>query len=94
LFDAQGRVEFCQTNPAGSICEVEKRSDREMIFGEPALLRLVLEHSLMEVYLDDTLIECFSLPTRATGRIGLILGGDRHAVSDLVAVTCKDVARP
>lgn len=85
LLDARGRAEFGHTNLAGSIDAVEHRADREMHFGRPALLRLVLGHSLFELYLDDILIECFSLPTSATGRIGLLQGGDTHAFSNLTA---------
>ncbi len=33
-----------------------------------------MKHSLIEFYLDDVLIECYSLPQDATGRIGLIGG--------------------
>jgi hypothetical protein len=46
-----------------------------MAFGKPARFRLLLKHSLLEFYLDDILIECFSLPQDATGRIGLIGAG-------------------
>jgi hypothetical protein len=56
----------------GSGFKVEKRVDREMTFGKPAAFRLLLKHSLLEFYLDDVLIECFSLPGNATGRIGFI----------------------
>jgi len=41
--------------------------------------RLVLEGCLAELYLDDILIECFSLPAGATGRIGLVDGGEPDA---------------
>ena len=85
LFDARGRAEFIRTDVVGSFDEVEHRTDRETTFNKSALLRLVLEHSLMELYLDDILIECFSLPAPATGRIGLLQGGDPHAVSNLIA---------
>ncbi len=47
-----------------------------MTFGRPARFRLLVKHSLIEFYLDDILIECYSLPQDATGRIGLIGGGE------------------
>ena len=31
-----------------------------------------MKYSLIELYLDDVLIECYSLPGHATGRIGAI----------------------
>jgi hypothetical protein len=39
----------------------------------------------LEFYLDDILIECFSLPADATGRIGLIRGSDSRAIGNLKA---------
>jgi hypothetical protein len=39
----------------------------------------------LEFYLDDILIECFSLPADATGRIGLIRGSDSRAIGKLKA---------
>ena len=49
-----------------------KSVDREMQFANPARFRLLLKYSLIEFYLDDVLIECYSLPGPATGRIGAI----------------------
>jgi hypothetical protein len=52
----------------------EKQIDRQWSFGSQSRFRLLLmpKQSLMEFYLDDLLIECFSLPEPATGRIGVI----------------------
>lgn len=65
--------------------KVEKRVDRGKQFSNLTRFRLLLKHSLMEFYLDDILIECFSLPATATGRIGLITGGERNATHNLKA---------
>jgi hypothetical protein len=83
LFDAQGRVELSLMVEDGGECQVKGRVDREMNFGIPARLRLVLEGCLAELYLDDILMECFSLPACATGRIGLINGGELDALRNL-----------
>jgi hypothetical protein len=85
LFDRQGRAEICQSNASGATSRLELKVDREMAFANPARFRLVLQHSLAEIYLDDVLIECFSLPAAATGRIGLIYGTDSPAFSALEA---------
>jgi len=69
----------------GSGFKCEKRVDREMRFGETARLRLLLKRSLLEFYLDDILIECYSLPAVATGRIGLIQGERGDSVRGLKA---------
>lgn len=53
------------------------RADREMTFGTTARFRLALKGWLLEFYLDDILMECYSLPSRATGRVGLIGAANR-----------------
>ena len=72
MVDANGAAELGPMKADGSGFEAEKQVDREMSFGKSAAFRLLLENSLLEFYLDDILIECFSLPAKATGRIGLI----------------------
>jgi len=72
LLDSQGLADLGPMQADGSGFQMEKRVDREMQFGKPARFRLLLKGSLTEFYLDDILIECFSLPATATGRIGLI----------------------
>jgi hypothetical protein len=52
----------------------EKRVDREWPFGLEAHFRLLFRGPLLEFYLDDLLMECYSMPSRATGRLGLIQG--------------------
>jgi hypothetical protein len=54
---------------AGGGFKCEKRVDRQFPFGKMASFRLLMRYSLLECYLDDILIECFSLPDTATGRI-------------------------
>jgi len=76
LFGAKGIAELGPMKADGSGFSAEKKVDREMTYGKPAKLRLLLKWSLLEVYLDDVLIECFSLPEDATGRIGLIGADD------------------
>ena len=44
---------------------------------------LLFRHSLLEFYLDDILMECYSLPTEATGLVGLIQVDSRTAVGNL-----------
>ena len=56
-----------------------------MEFGKPARFRLLVKYALIEFYLDDILIECYSLPGRATGRIGLIRSSSGESIGDLKA---------
>jgi hypothetical protein len=85
LLDSSGAAELGPMGGDGSGFEAEKRVDREMAFAKPALFRLLLKESLLEFYLDDILIECFSLPARAAGRVGLIRGSDPGAFRSLKA---------
>jgi hypothetical protein len=86
LVYANGRAELGPIRADGSGFQAEKTVDRELSYPTPTPFRLLLKHSLLEFYLDDVLIECFSLPQQATGRIGC-LGGD--AVRLLGAWRCE-----
>lgn len=85
LIGGNGAVQLGKIGGDGLGFAVEKQVDREMHFGNPVCFRLLLQHSLLEFYLDDILIECFSLPAAATGRIGLLHGGSKDAIGDLKA---------
>ena len=85
LVNAAGQAELGTMRPGGAGFRAEKKVDREMTFGKPARFRLLLKGSLMEFYLDDILIECFSLPAVATGRVGLLTGGKSDSVGALKA---------
>jgi hypothetical protein len=85
LLDARGAAELGSIRANGTEFKAEKRVDREMTFGRQTTFRLLLKETLLEFYLDDILIECFSLPADATGRIGLIRGSDSRAIGKLKA---------
>ena len=72
LLDDAGKAEIGPIQPDGTGFGAEEKVDREMAFGQTARFRLLAKHSLIEFYLNDILIECYSLPQDATGRIGLI----------------------
>lgn len=72
LVGFDGVAELGAVQADGSEFETEMQVNREMSLGKEASFRLLLKHYLLEFYLDDILIECFSLPQKATGRIGLI----------------------
>ena len=85
LLDSAGLAELGPMTADGSGFKAQKKVNREMTFAAPARFRLLVKGSLLEFYLDDILIECFSLPGEATGRIGLIRGGKTDSLSDLKA---------
>ena len=75
MLDGAGKAEIGPIQPDGTGFRAEEKVDREMVFGRPARFRLLVKHSLIEFYLDDVLIECYSLSQDASGRFGLIGGG-------------------
>ena len=85
LINAEGIAELGPIKAGGSDFKAEKKVDREMTYGKPVKFRLLLKHSLLEFYLDDIPIKCFSLSGNATGRIRLIPGDDLSSVQNLEA---------
>jgi len=85
LLDANGAAELGPIRSDGGGFEAEMTEDREVTFSRPATFRLLLKGALLEFYLDDILVECFSLPQPATGRLGLFRGGDPASIRDLGA---------
>lgn len=85
LLRAGGIVEFGPMRADGSGFKSELRMDREWKFGATARFRLLLKGSLSEFYLDDWLMQCYSLPQSADGHLGLICAGDAQALSSLKA---------
>ena len=83
LFQSSGRAEVGPVRPDGSGFKPESMPDRERTFRNPAQFRLALQGELMEVYFDDFLIECCSIPAPATGRIGLIRGDAFDSIGSL-----------
>ncbi len=83
LVHAGGRSELGPMKADGTGFRAEKTVDRQMDFGRTPTFRLLLKRSLLEFYLGDVLIECYSLPAEADRRIGLI-----GNVSDLKAWEC------
>ncbi len=90
LVGAGGVCELGPMRADGSGFQCEKRVDRGASFAKPARFRLLLRRSLLEFYLDDVLIECYSLPAPATGRIGLIQGHRKGSIGSLRAWRCAE----
>jgi hypothetical protein len=90
LVGPNGVTQFGAIQANGTAFKATDRVDRELPFGPTADFRLLLDpkHSLLEFYLNDHLIQCYSLPHAPTGRIGLI-GGEK-VVSSLNAWRSED----
>lgn len=67
---AGGIVEIGLMPPDGRFV-AENTLDRAWSFGATARFRLLVQGTLTEFYLDDLLIQCYSLPRRADGRVEL-----------------------
>jgi hypothetical protein len=84
LVRAGGVTEFGPMRADGTGFKSEQRVDREWKFGAEARFRLLLKGSPIEFYLDALLMQCFSLPQVATGKFGLIQGGQGKAIGNLM----------
>jgi len=72
IVDHRGVTSFGSINPDGLNFCPNSTVDRECLFGSDALLRLVMKRDLLEFYLDDVLMQCYSLPKMPTGKMGAI----------------------
>ena len=85
LVYAGGVTELGPMRANGTGFKAEDRIDREWQLGPAARFRLLLKGSLIEFYLEDLLIDCYSLPQGASGRIGILPAGDPAALTALKA---------
>jgi hypothetical protein len=53
--------------------------------GKKCAFRLLLRQYLMELYLNDLLVQCYSLPLQSTGHLGLIVESGRAVFEKLQA---------
>jgi hypothetical protein len=83
-----------QPDGSGFAADPQQAIDRQLPAKSPARFRLLVRHSLIELYLNDVLMNVYSLPTAASGRIGLL--HDAVGISDLQAwtMTLPDEAPP
>lgn len=89
LVRAGGITELGPMNMDGTGFKAEHRVDREWVFNQTARFRLLLKGSLLEFYLDDLLMQCYSLAGDATGRVELVLDGRGDTLRDLKAWQCE-----
>lgn len=85
LIDDQGAAEFGLLQADGADFQPDFTTNREVVFGHSAYFRLLLKGTLLEFYLDDILIECYSMPSPATGKIGIITGSDNASCCEITA---------
>ncbi|MCY2929044.1 MAG: hypothetical protein NTV86_06030 [Planctomycetota bacterium] len=69
---SDGTARIGPIRPDGTEFRPDKQVSRDIRFPERATFRLLLEHSLVEFYVEDVLMESYSLPAGATGRVGVL----------------------
>lgn len=86
LLGTDGRTELGPLRP-GTIgaFETDDRVDGGIAVRRKHAFRLLSRRYMIEVYLDDRLVQCYSLPERATGRIGGVAQGGRAVFGDFRA---------
>lgn len=74
-----GRVRFGGMNESTGHFIPDDIVYRAMEFPSKIHFKLFLKGPLLELYIDDIFIQCYSLPAQATGRIGVVSQGEvRH----------------
>jgi len=86
LVRENGAVDFGAMQLDGTGFDKQGGVDRELTFEGKVHFRLVRKGRLTEFYLNDYLMQCYSLPEQGTGRIGFI--GSAHDFSKLKAWYC------
>ena len=88
LAQTRGRTEIgVMTN--GINFRPDDVTERGIALGKRSVFRLLVRRSLMEFYIDDLLVQCYSLPEAATGRLGLVFESGRAVFEDVKAWAMK-----
>ena len=77
LVDSEGITRIGPSDAAAGAMTVEEVIDREIDFPAQCPFRLLVKHALVEFYLDDVLIQCYSMPARCDGRLAVVGAVDR-----------------
>lgn len=78
LVDAQGVVELGPIQPDWAGFHGAERIDRERPWRDSVRFRLLLNHTMLEFYLDDLLIQCYSMDQPSGGSIATRGAADLH----------------
>ncbi|MGC9467938.1 MAG: hypothetical protein ACP5HS_05065 [Anaerolineae bacterium] len=67
----EGVTEMGPGSREGASFKCDERVDRALAFGLRSRFRLLLRHTMIEFYLEDILIQCYTMDNPADGRIAL-----------------------
>ncbi|MDP4213477.1 MAG: hypothetical protein Q8926_12700, partial [Bacteroidota bacterium] len=91
FLEANGQVEFRDKVENSEKFNVIDTINREMKFSSRGHFKLFLKQTLVEFYIDDILIQCYTLPSRATGKIGIL--SEFKRISNLTGWAVKNKKR-
>lgn len=69
---ANGQIEFGKQSERDGTFIINETIDREMKFSSTPHFKLFLKQSQIELYIDNILVQCYTLPDKSTGRIGVV----------------------
>lgn len=67
--EASGEAQFLMQGPDAPESALEKTVDREVHFGNVPRFKLLFRKTMLELYLNEILIECHSLPAASSGEL-------------------------
>ncbi len=76
-------TDFGLINRDGTFFRQDDLVDRALSPVTQGKFRLLLRQPFLELYLNDVLIQCYSLPEESTNRIGLLYGSGQAAFDNL-----------
>lgn len=82
----KGIVDFGDLSLNTMTFNLEDSVDRKLEYQEKQQdyqVRLLIRKELLELYLNDVFIQCFSLPKKATGKIGVLFESTTSVIKDL-----------
>jgi hypothetical protein len=84
MFETRGLTELATMNGQGAFSPIHS-TEIGIEEGRKQTFRLLLRRTMMEIYLDDRLVQCHSLPGNPTGLVGLTFESGRAVFEDLRA---------
>ena len=85
MVSRSGIIQIGTMREGGAEFRLDSFVNRRLPSGPNPKFRLMVRHSLLEFYLNDHLIQCHSLPGRATGRVGYIHDGNPEGIGQFKA---------
>ncbi|MBN1579433.1 MAG: hypothetical protein JXA89_01930 [Anaerolineae bacterium] len=74
----KGIVEIGTTDLGGTVFDCQECIDRETTFGTCPQFRLLLRHNMLEFYLDDLFIQCYTMEKPPSGEVSCQSASDLH----------------